>query len=170
VSEFSPSPRIIRTRITARAEGDAPFDVEAAAFEEDTYTVLSATPEFRVPRESLEQAMAAAGASEPFALGAVVVRPGAPLRFLAVVHDLSLDPSWTEDSVSRAMVNVMKEADARALKAIAVPPLGTKYGTLDHRRCVELFIAAIAEANLHSVERVWFVVPESFSPAALDLL
>lgn len=165
-----PEPRVIRARVVARHEGDPPFEVDAVAVEEDTFTVLSADPAFSVPEGSLERAAAAAAAAEPLPLGSVVVRPGSPVRLLAVVHDLSQEPTWTEDSVALGLRNALLEAEARGLQAVAVPPLGTRHGTLSHRRSVELFLAALDRAGLRRVQRVWFVVPEGFDPSALDLL
>lgn len=160
----------VRVQVAAHGEGDAPFEVDAIVIEDDTHMVLSADPAFKITHGSMKQAAARAANARTFELGCVVVKPGRPALFLAIVHDLSKEPTWTENSVQRALTSVFKEAESRKLRAIAVPPLGTKHGSLGDNRFMELFRTVLAGANLHYVERVWFVVPNGFSSSALDCL
>jgi len=95
-------------------------------------------------------------------LGSVVVRIGRPLIFQAIVHDLSRDPTCSEDSVRRALAAIFEEAERRRLQTVALPPIGTRYRSLDERRFLDLFNAALARAAFRSIERVWLIVPDGF--------
>jgi hypothetical protein len=154
-------------RVIARRERDAPFEVDAVVVEDDTYMVLSSDPTFEIAHGSLNREVSRAANAEALELGCVVVKPGRPTRFLAVVHDLSKEPTWTEASIQRALTNVLHEAEHRKLKAIAVPPLGTKHGSLAIDRFIELLGIAFSGMNIRHVENVWFVLPDGLSSAAL---
>ena len=149
-------------RVIIGPMNDAPFNVDAIAVEDDTYNVLSANPEFQVGRGSVKQAIEALERSEPCALGSVVVKMGRPLIFQAIVHDLSRDPTCSEDSVRRALAAIFAEAERRTLKTVALPPVGTRYRSLDEHRFLDLFNEALAAAAFQTVEKVWLVVPEGF--------
>ena len=149
-------------RVIIGPSNDAPFHVDAIAVQDDTYNVLSANPEFQVSRVSVQQAIQALERSEPCALGSVVVKVGRPLIFQAIVHDLSRDPTCSEDAVRRALAAIFVEAERRNLKAVALAPVGTRYRSLDEHHFLDLFNEALAAAAFRSVEKVWLVVPEGF--------
>ena len=149
-------------RVIVGPSNDAPFTVDAIAVEDDTYNVLSAHPEFQVSRGSVTQALDALDRTEPRGLGSVVVRMGRPLVFQAIVHDLSRDPTCSERSVEQALAAIFAEAERRSLKTIALPPIGTRYRSIDEHRFLHLFNEALAAARLQSVEKVWLVVPDGF--------
>lgn len=141
---------------------EPPFRVEAIVIEDDTYNVLSANPEFQASRTTIREAMAGLEQIEPHPLGAIVVKPGRPLIFQAIVHDLSRDQSCSEASVRRALAAVFVEAERRALQSVALAPIGTRYRSLDEARFLGLFNETLATATCRSVEQVWLVVPEGF--------
>jgi O-acetyl-ADP-ribose deacetylase (regulator of RNase III) len=149
-------------RVIIGPTNEPPFKVDAVAVEDDTYNVLSANPEFQASRGSIAQALDALERSEPHPLGSVVVRIGRPLIFQAIVHDLSRDPTCSEESVRRALTAIFDEAERRQLKSVALPPVGTRYRSLDERRFLDLFNEALARAAFRSVEQVWLIVPEGF--------
>jgi hypothetical protein len=152
-------------RVIIGPTNEPPFKVDAVAVEDDTYNVLSANPEFQARDASpaaMSRALDALEDSEPHPLGSVVVKVGRPLIFQAIVHDLSRDPTCSEESVRRALAAMFEEAERRRLKAIALPPIGTRYRSLDERRFLDLFNEALAGAAFRSIEKVWLIVPEGF--------
>ena len=44
----------------------------------------------------------------------------APPRLLAVVHDLSLEPTWKEEWIQEALVNALASAEEHHLRALAL--------------------------------------------------
>ena len=80
-------------RVVMGPEAHPPFAVDALVLEDDTYFVLSASPEVRDPAESPLRVWNELHETEPATPGEAVVRGGTPPRISAVVHDLSLDPT-----------------------------------------------------------------------------
>ena len=136
-----------------------PFAVEAVVEEEDTYLVLSAPPEVRDEPEHpirLMTELLEARGEEP---GSVVVRPGPPLRLLAVVHDLSAEPTWREEWVASALNNVFRVARRRRLRSLALPFLARRHGKLEPERFVALLRGALERGVPENLQRLWLIVP-----------
>ena len=148
----------------------APPPVDAVVAEEDTYLVLSAELEVREPAVARLRVFHEAYAAEPVEPGNVVAREGIPLRFLAVVHDLSQDPTWREDWVAAAIGAVLREADSRRVRTLAMPPLGRVHGALARERLVVLLRAALQDRPPRNLEQLFLVVPEEEVTAFRDLL
>jgi hypothetical protein len=146
-------------RITAGPEDRPPFPVEAAVYEEDTYLVLSADWKEIESEDHPVVILTEAFGMEPEKPGRVVVYEGSPLRFLAVVHDLDQDPSWREEWVLKALENISQEAERRRLRSIALPLLGTKHGSLEKRRFVNLLVDFLEKNSFSHPLRIWLVLP-----------
>ncbi len=134
--------------------------VEALVVEEDTYLVLSAAPEVREPRGSRLRTFHEAYATHAAAPGSVVVREGSPVRLLAVVHDLSREPSWTEEWVAEAVAAALREAEARGVRSLALWPLGRVHGALPRETLVSLLRTALESGTRRQLARICLVVPE----------
>lgn len=147
-----------RLRITAAPEEAPPFDPEAVVFEEDTYLVLSADPVAREPEEHPLEILTRVHELEPEPPGTVLVREGRPVRLLAVVHDLSRDPTWTEQWIGTALEGVFTASASRGFESLALPPLGCKHGRLGTKRFAALLARALGEAAPASLSRLWLVV------------
>jgi O-acetyl-ADP-ribose deacetylase (regulator of RNase III) len=100
----------------------------------------------------------------------VIVREGVPLRFHAVIHDLSLEPTWREEWIFTALVGILREAERRGLRTLALPLLGTTHGTLDPSRAAQLLRAALAHVGPGSLQMLWLVAPAGTGPEAFDSL
>jgi hypothetical protein len=148
----------------------APPPVDAVVAEEDTYLVLSADTEVMEPAVARLRIFHEAYAAEPVEPGNVVAREGTPLRLLAVVHDLSQDPTWREDWVAAAIGAVLREADSRRVRTLAMPPLGRVHGALPRERLVGLLRAALEAGPPRDLERLFLVVPEEDITSFRDLL
>jgi len=146
-------------RIVSCPEDAPPFEVDAVAAEEDTWLVLSADPVATEPEEGLEEILAAARQAQPEPPGSVVVLEGRPLRLLAVVHDLSREPTWREEWVASALAAILAECEARGIRSLALPPLGARHGSLAPPRFEELLAEALRAAPPLRLERLWLVVP-----------
>jgi len=144
-----------------------PSVADAVVAEEDTYLVLSADPEVREPGVARLRAFHEAYNAEP---GSVVVRRGSPLRILAVVHDLSQDPTWREEWVAAALDAVFREAEAWKVRSLALPPLGRVHGTLPRERLVALLRAALRARSPRHLERLFLVVPDDETATFQNLL
>jgi hypothetical protein len=149
---------------------ERPRAADAVVEEEDTYLVLSADPEVREPPVARLRAFHEAYTAEPAEPGSVVVRDGAPTRLLAVVHDLSQDPSWREEWVAAALRAVIAEADSRKVRTLAMPPLGRVHGSLPRERFVVLLRSALQAGAPRNLEQICLVVPDHEAEVFRDLL
>ncbi len=152
--------RLGPTRVVVAPRNLPPFSVGAVVEEGDTYLVLSADPKVRPPQEPLIRVMTEVLEAQPISPGSVIVPRRQPLALLAVVHDLARDPTWKEAWVAEALDQVFREAEARQLRSLAIPILGTVHGRLPLRRTLELFQDAANRSAAQCLERLWLVVPE----------
>ena len=134
-----------------------PFEVGAHALEDDTYHVLSASPELREPTEHPIRVWTAVHEQEPAEPGSVIVKAGTPLRLLAVVHDLSEEPTWREAWVAAALEAVLREAERRAITHLGLEPLGAVHGNLRPDRFVSMLHGALESVRPQRLERVWLM-------------
>jgi hypothetical protein len=139
----------------------APFAPQAVVDEEDTYLVLGAAREVREPCGDRLRLFHEAYTTEAVAPGTVIVRPGAPVRLLAVVHDLSRDPSWREDWIGAALAGVFREATARRFRTLAVPLLGRVHGRAPLETAVALLRATLEAGAPPHLERLWLITAEA---------
>jgi len=146
--------------VVSPPEGDPPFPIEAIAIEDDTYFVLGADPEFQPSSEHPIRVHTAALEVEPAAPGSVVVRPGQPLELLAVVHDLARDPTWQEEWVDQALVELLGETERRGIATLGLPILGSLHGAMTAAAFVRGLEKAIAGVGPTSLRRLWLRVPE----------
>ena len=117
-----------RPHVTIAPPSRQPFPVDALILEEDTWLALSADPEIHQPVVHPVRTMTEAWEAQPTAPGSILVRPGVPLRILAVVHDLSMAPSWREEWIHAALRSGLAEAQRRGLSVLGIEPLGAVHG------------------------------------------
>ena len=119
---------IERGRIVVAPYHSPPFPVQGLVLEEDTWFALSSSPEFDEPAEHPIRVLTDAWEAEPAELGSVHIRGGYPFRILAVVHDLSREPSWKIDWIELALRRSLEVARDQGFEAVGVEPLGGVHG------------------------------------------
>jgi hypothetical protein len=130
-----------------------PACVDAFVFEQDTEYILRADLPVRYPAQSAAELIAAAGAAPGRVPGVVYPIEGAPLRLMAVVHDLAQQPSWREEWIAATYAGIARVAHERALGDLVLPLLGTVHGRFDPTRSQALLEAAMRE---HGIDpRLW---------------
>lgn len=134
--------------------------VEALVIEEDTWQVLSASPEVVAPGEDVGQLLRQLRAAQPLPPGSVAVRAGTPLQLHAVVYDFDdaacCRPAW----VAAALAEIQRIVEQRKLGTLALPLLGVRHGRLPLSAFVFLFIAALEKATPGCLRQIWLLVPE----------
>ena len=148
-------------QLVAAPKDNPPFKVEALVAEEDTFLVLSAYPVVKEPPESLEVMIEQANEIRPEVPGSVLVRRrrNSPLEFLAIIHDLNLEPSWKEEWISSALNGVFREAAVRKVRSIALPLLGTSHGSIKAEPAARLLGNALRLCSPVGLQRIWLIVP-----------
>ena len=157
-------------RIVAATEDRPPFSVEAVAFEEDTWLIMSADPKVCEPEEHPIRLMTDLINTAPLPVGSVLVKGGKPLKFLAVVHDVDQDPTWRESWIEKALLEIFSEAETRRLGAIAIPLLGTLHGRLPPTRFIHLLDRALQQSPTNYLERLWLMTPPHINRDIIDRL
>jgi len=146
-------------RIVAAPEDSPPFHVEAMAYEEDTFLIMSADPD-EVPTDIHPiRMMAELEHFKPQKPGSVVVRKGIPLRLLAVVHDVNQEPTCHEKWVEKALHAVFREVERRGIQSLGIPLLATRHGRLPQSQFARLLGRVIATTTLKSLKRLWVMAP-----------
>ncbi|HEY3131211.1 MAG TPA: hypothetical protein VGL91_17270 [Acidobacteriota bacterium] len=157
-------------RIVVAPEDAPPFRVDVVAAEEDTFLVLSSGVEIEEPREHPIRITNRAFTTDPAKPGSVVVRGNNPIRLLAIVHDLSREPSWREEWVASALREILLEVDRRNLQSLALPLLGTLHGSLEKRRFVSLLKLALDGKAPGRLKDLWLIAPPGSRLEILEML
>ena len=160
--------RVGKLKVVAAPKDSPPFPVEAMVFEEDTFLVMSADPTPKDPKVPMVKIMTSLIETQPRVPGTVVLQGKSPLRMLAIVHDFNQDPSWKEEWIETVLVRVFQEAENLGLQSLALPPLGTVYGSLSKRRFTEFLVRALQGAGSSHLRFLWLVVPEGETPQAIE--
>ena len=157
-------------RLVAAPKDNPPFKVDALVAEEDTFLVLSAEPVVKEPRESLETMIEQIKEIRPEVPGNVLVRRrhNKPLEFLAIIHDLNLEPSWKEEWISSALDKVFREVAVRKVRSIALPLLGTTHGTLAMERAAKFLGKALRRGSPVGLQRIWLILPSGAKQKDLE--
>lgn len=146
------------------------LDHDAVVLEDDTFLVLSADPTPKATPERPVYLLKQAMQVEPEVPGTVIAKEKAPLRLLAVVHDLNQDPSWQEEWISSALVEALRAVEKRKLGSMALQMLGTVHGSLDPARFLKLLEHALATVRCEHLEKIWVVVPGGVGVEVRDQL
>lgn len=108
-----------------------PEGVDAFVFEQDTEYILRLDQEPRYPRETVAALLEAAQREPERVPGMVYAIEGPPLFLMAVIHDLTQEPSWREEWIAAAYHGIGYEVRERAIGALVMPLLGTVHGRYD---------------------------------------
>jgi hypothetical protein len=145
----------------------APFSPNLTILEEDTHRVLTAPTVVREHAVSLGAALDAVSRD-------VRARPGSVIRrrrsLLAIVHELSSEPTCRVEWIDLALRAALEEADRDRALTIAVPLLGTVHGRIAESTSLALLKRAIVASSNRHLERIWLVVPADRLDAVRSLL
>lgn len=159
-------------RVAAAREDDAPFFVDAEVLEEDTWLALS-TPADVIPDPGHPvRVMTRVWQARPEMPGTVIVRRGVPLKLLAVVHDLDVEPSWTEERIEQLLSALFDIVDREGVRALRLPLLATRHGRLRPQRFMRLLRTALERrAGFDGPLRaIWLVREDQCGAELLRLL
>jgi len=157
-------------KIVAAPKDNRPFPVDAVAFEEDTFLVLSAETAIREPKESLMRVMTKVIETRPETPGSVLVKGKRPLRMLAIVHDLNREPTWRQEWVESTLMGIFQEVERRRLKSLALPFIGTLHGKLGKEHFIRMLREVLECMKFKHLKNLWLVVPSGTKRAILEAL
>jgi len=137
-----------------------PFSVEAEVKEEDTWLVMSATLELSSNREHVIRVMTGAMDADPLVPGQVVIREGSPVRLMVVMHDFDREPTCRREWVIAGLKGIFRAVEARQLRSLSLPLLGTQHGPLTPDDFLGLLEGALEAYSPPCLRRLWLVVGE----------
>jgi hypothetical protein len=143
-------------QITVSLTKQLPVATEVIVYEQDTALVLTAPTDINYPLESNKQLLNQAITQPELIPGSVLVRNQFPLQFFAIVHDLNQEPTWQEQWIVMALQTILRESERRQLHSIAMPLLGTVYGSLTTTRFFDLFHSVIASSAPTTLREIQF--------------
>lgn len=143
-------------QITVSLTKQLPVTTEAIVYEQDTALVLTAPTDIKYPLESNKQLLNQAITQPELIPGSVLVRNQFPLQFFAIVHDLNQEPTWQEQWIVMALQTILRESEYRQLHSVAMPLLGTVYGSLTTTRFFELFRSVMASSAPTDLRQIQF--------------
>lgn len=146
-------------RIVSAPVTSPPFHVQALVFEEDTWLIMSEHPEACEPEEHPIRMMTQMIEIHPEKVGTVLVRGQNPIRFLAIVHDVDQEPTWREEWVESALMEIFVNAEQRGIQSIGLPLIGTLHGKLENQRFVELLHKVLVQMTFNHLKRLWLIAP-----------
>ncbi len=152
----------------ASPDNQPPFELDALTFEEDTNLLMSPGAELASPRESITELVSDIAAFKPLEQGSVVARGTAPVRLLAIVHDIDKTPTWTEESVRNSMASLLRKSETLGFESVALPVLGGVHGTLSTARFAGLLRIALEQFPPRRLKRLWIRAAGEAADAVLD--
>lgn len=136
-----------------------PFPLDAVVIEDDTFHVLSAAPFFQEVCEHPVRILTEAFTVTASLPGTVIVRPGNPLRLVAVVHDLDREPTWREDWIVEALRTIFLKAEELGVRSLALPLPGSRCGrhSLPYERFMTLLAGVLEHQPSSHVRSLWLM-------------
>lgn len=151
---------------TVPLDGEPPFEPDAVVREEDTWLVLGPDPDPEPPEEDAGTLLGDAAGYEPRPPGSVVVREGAPVELLAVVHELDREPTWRPEWVDAALEEVVRTLHERGAGNVVVPVLGAVHGTMHPLRFHRSLRAALETLSPWALREICVRIPPKVDPRA----
>jgi hypothetical protein len=135
---------------------ESPFPVPATVVEEDTWRVLSTPSILHSNNEHPVRLMTDLVHDQPASPGTVVMKGR---RWLAIVYDLDQEPPCTEEWILQALENILKSAQTKQIRSLALPLLGSRHGGIPWQRSLELILDKLSGASSRGFpERVWLQI------------
>jgi hypothetical protein len=148
-----------KIKIVAAPRKYPPKKMDALVFEEDAFLIMSDEPKHIPPAIHPVRLMNEMADFTPEVPGSVVVKGKNPIRMLAVVHDVSLNPTWREEWIEKAIHAVFQKAEILKINTLGLPLLGSKHGKLEHHRFTELLSRCLKSCEFKFLRLLWLIAP-----------
>lgn len=135
------------------ADGSIPAWCDAVVEEQDRWLLLGPASADaggesghwvrELARARTDDLIVDAATSEPARGGAVLLRRARPLRLLAVVRDLELEPDVREDWIRESLETIVRLVARTPIRGVALPVLGRAKDPLAVERFAELLAEAV---------------------------
>jgi len=127
-------------------------------FEQDTFLIMDDPLREKYSDETKAELISEMSDTLPVPPGNIVIRgEKVPFRFLAIVYDVSQEPSWREEWVVIALNEIFRESEYRQLQSLGLQMLGTLHGGLPRERFFALLGAAVKRASFPHLKYLWVI-------------
>ena len=92
--------------------------------------------------------------------GMALIRGKAPYRFLAIIHDFNLTPSWSVEWVKDALDDIFEIADRYGLKTMSLPLLATVHGSMAVHEFMNILFDVLENRYLNHLNTIYLIVSE----------
>jgi hypothetical protein len=147
-----------------------PFTCQAVVQEQDTLLILGEQTEIADPGKPAWYLANTLERSPIHDRGSVVVQGLAPLRLMAVVHDVEREPSCDTGTVQQAYHAVLKVVDDKNITSLALPLLGTVHGKLTVQESMQLLRDALQANQPVCLQQLWLIPPDGGNCNCLAML
>ena len=100
--------------------------------------------------------------------GSVIIKPGMPIRLLAVVHDLDCTPSWHEEWVFEALEKSFNILNDKQMTSVAVPCFGRHFKDFELENFTRPLVKVLQNSNNHYPKKIWLIAPVKQCPLLHD--
>ncbi len=92
--------------------------------------------------------------------GMALIRGKAPYRFLAIIRDFNLTPSWSVEWVKDALDDIFEIADRYGLKTMSLPLLATVHGSMAVHEFINILFDVLENRYLNHLNTICLIVSE----------
>ena len=148
-----------------------PFTVDAVIEEQDTALILGETSQITDFGDKPAWYLANTLESQPLLTpGQVIIRDTQPLRLQVIIHDLEQEPSCSELWIFQVLQQILEIAEARSLRALQLPLLGTRYSKLGTDQLFDILLEVITRQRPAPIDRLWLVTAEELCESVYNEL
>lgn len=136
-----------------------PFTCQAMVEEQDTYLLMAEQTTLKDPGKPawyLANTLQQQEACQP---GSVIIKSHAPIRLLAVVHNIDQEPTCHPAHISKAYQSLLQILQEKEISSVGLPLLGTVHGKLLITEAIALLADCVQAGLPESLQRIWLILP-----------
>lgn len=162
--------QIGRLTVVAAPQKWPPFHYQAIVEEQDTYLVFDEQTTITDPGKPVWYLASKLERMRVHKLGSVIIQDHAPIRLLAVIHDVDQDPICRTESIMPAYQSVMMAVNKRNIVSLALPLLGTVHGKVPVNESIRFLSESVCEGFPAPLQQLWLILPPGCDCRCLSLL
>ena len=148
-----------------------PFTCEAIVQEQDTHLLLGEQHRLIEPKEPAWYLANTLERDEPvYSAGDVVIKPGTPARWLAVIHDIEQQPTTHNEIIQLAWQNILRLTTENNITRLATPALGSVHGKITVTDSLQILFDLLRDQAPAGLEKIWIIIAENQQLDLVSLL
>ena len=128
--------------------------IDAIVEEQDTNLLLGKSPVVMHSIESFPALVSKMEQQTQEIPGSVIIKPGRPKRFIAIIYDVESDPICKTGWLDTALNTILTDCEQYSIKTLALPLLGIQYGKLEETTVLEILQKKLNDKRLNYPKRI----------------